>query len=338
MAYKDYLIRRTLLNIPILIGLSILIFVITRVIPGDPVSLALGPQATEAQVAKLRREMGLNQPLYEQYIDWFIGVFHGDWGDSLRTGNDVFTDVVSRLPATFELVVVAVIIAILLAIPLGVIAGTNKDRVEDHLSRLGALFGVSMPRFWVAILLQLVIASQLGLLPLIGRLSDSVQPPPPVTHLYLVDSLIAGQWATFIDAFQHILLPAFALGLATLAQVMRLIRSEVIEEQREDYVTAEKAYGLPQTLIEYKYILKNSFTSALTIIGLEFGFLIGNAFLVEIVFAWPGMARYGVKAILFHDFNAVVGIVIVVGVAFVLANLFVDVLYGYLDPKVTQGD
>lgn len=315
-----------------------LIFTISRVLPGDPVRLALGPEASQEQVERVRVAMGLDQPIYVQYGDWFTGVLQGQWGASLRTGNNVLFDILIRLPATIELVVVALAFAIALGIPFGVIAGTNKDRWPDHVSRVLALSGVSMPRFWVGILLQILFVVVLGLLPLTGRLSDSVTPPPAVTHLYLVDSLIAGQWATFVDAAQHIVLPAFALGLSTLAQVMRLTRSDMIEESRKDYVLAARSYGLPSGLIKYKYMLKNAFSSSLTIIGLAFGFLLGNAFLVEIVFAWPGMARYGVKAILFQDFNAIVGVTLVVGVAFVTANLVVDVLYGYLDPRVRLGE
>lgn len=334
MSYVDYLIRRALQSIPVVFGLSVLIFTISRVIPGDPVRLALGPEASEQQVEALRTEMGLDQPLPLQYVDWLIGVLQGDWGMSLRTNNNVFNDIVARLPATFELVVVTLFFAVLLAIPFGVVAGTNKDHWQDHLSRITALFGVSMPRFWVAIVLQIIFVVSLGLLPLSGRLSDGVAPPPAVTHLYLVDSLLAGQWATFVDAVKHLILPALALGLATLAQVMRLIRSDMIDEQRKDYVLAAQAYGLPNNLIEYKYMLRNAFTSSLTVIGLQFGFLLGNAFLVEIVFAWPGMARYGVNAILYQDFNAIVGVTIVVGIGFVAANFIVDLLYGYLNPRV----
>lgn len=337
MSYTDYLVRRFLQNFGVLAGLSVLIFTITRIIPANPVRLALGPEASAQQVAKLSAEMGLDKPIYIQYIRWIGGVLSGRWGISLRTGNNVLVDILSRFPATLELVIVALFYAIILSIPLGVIAATNKDKLKDHLSRISALFGVSMPRFWVAILLQVVFVAGLGLLPLTGRISSGVSPPPPATHLYLVDSLLAGQLGVFLDSLRHITLPAFALGLASLAQLMRLIRSDIIEEMRGDYVLAMKAYGLPESLIRYKYMLKNAFTSALTIIGLEFGFLIGNAFLVEIVFAWPGMARYGVKAIKFMDFNAIIGVTMVVGVAFVTANLFIDILYGYLDPRIRYG-
>jgi len=338
MSYVSYLARRGIQSVPVVLGLSMLIFVISRVIPGDPVSLALGPEASEQQVKALKAEMGLDDPLPVQYVDWLIGVVQGDWGMSLRTNSNVFGDIIARLPATFELVVITLFFAVLLAIPFGVIAGTNKDHWQDHVSRITALFGVSMPRFWVAIVLQIIFVVSLGLLPLSGRLSNGVEPPPEVTHLYLVDSLITGHFGTFLDAAAHLVLPAFALGLATLAQVMRLIRSDMIDEQRKDYVLAARSYGLPNNLIEYKYMLRNAFTSSLTVIGLSFGFLLGNAFLVEIVFAWPGMARYGVEAILYQDFNAIIGVTIVVGVGFVAANFIVDLLYGYLDPRVRLGD
>jgi peptide/nickel transport system permease protein len=334
MSYVDYLARRGLQGAPVIFGLSVLIFFISRVLPGDPVRLALGPEASQQQVETLRAEMGLDQPIPVQYVDWLFGVVQGDWGMSLRTNNNVFSDIVARLPATLELTLVTLLLAVVLAIPFGVVAGTNKDKWQDHVSRLTALFGVSMPRFWVAIVLQIIFVVTLGLLPLSGRLSNSVTAPPAVTHLYLVDSLLAGQFETFVDALRHLILPASALGLATLAQVMRLIRSDMIDEQQKDYVLAARAYGLPNNLIEYKYMLRNAFTSSLTVIGLAFGFLLGNAFLVEIVFAWPGMARYGVQAILYQDFNAIVGVTIVVGVGFVGANFVVDLLYGYLDPRV----
>lgn len=334
MSFSDYLIRRALQGVPVLFGLSVLIFSITRVIPGDPVRFALGPYASDEQVQQYRIELGLDEPIYIQYLDWLSGLLTGQWGQSLRTNNDVFVDIMTRLPATFELVIVAMFIAVSLAIPLGVIAGTNKDEPKDHLSRVSAIFGLSMPRFYVGILLQVLFVGWLGILPLSGRLSSGVAPPPHVTGLYLVDSLLAMQLETFVDSATHLLLPAFALGLATMAQVMRLLRSDMIEEQRKDYVIAAESYGLPKNLIRFKYMLRNAFSSSLTIIGLAFAFLLGNAFLIEMVFSWPGMARYGVQAIVYQDFNAVVGVVMVVGFAFVLVNLVVDVLYGLLDPRV----
>jgi len=334
MSYVGYLVRRGIQSIPVLFGLSILIFFITRVVPGSPVRLALGPNAGEEQVEALRTKMGLDQPIPIQYADWLTGALTGDLGMSLRTDNNVFTDIVVRLPATIELVLVAMLFALLIGIPLGVISGTNKDHWPDHVSRISAITGLSLPRFYVGIVLQLILVGWLGLFPLTGRLSPELTPPPQVTGLYLFDSIITMKLNVFVDAVWHIILPAFALGLSTLAQVMRLLRSDMIEENREDYILAARAYGLPKNLIQYKYMLRNAFSSSLTIVGLAFAFLLGNAFLIEMVFAWPGMARYGVQAIISQDFNAIVGIVMIVGLAFVLVNLLVDMLYGVLDPRV----
>lgn len=338
MSYTDYLVRRTLGIIPTLFGLSIIIFFISRVLPGSPVKAALGKGASKEAVQRVREDMGLDNPLPVQYLDWLTGVFQGDWGQSLLTGDNVFHGIVTRLPATLELIIVAMSLAVLISVPFGVIAGTNKDRWPDYLSRLTALVGVSMPRWWLAIVLQVMFVAWFDLLPLTGRLSDNVTPPPAVTHLYLVDSLLAGQWATFIDAGQHIILPAFALGFASVAQIMRLIRSDMIEELRSDYIMGARAHGIPQQLILYKYALKNAFSSALTLIGLGFAAMLGNAFLVEIVFAWPGVARYGARAVIAQDFNAIIGITMLIGVGFALANLSVDILYGTLDPRIRLGE
>lgn len=336
-SFLKYFVKRSAQSVFVVFGVSVLVFIMTRVIPGNPVRLMLGPQATEEQVARQTEALGFNDPIYVQYIDWLTGFFQGDWGTSVRTGGNVYNDIARTVPATLELVLVALLIAVTLAIPAGVIAGTNQNKIQDHLSRLSALFGVSMPRFWIAIMLQVIFVVTLGLFPLTGRMSSSVQEPTTITHLYLVDSLLTLNFEAFGDALWHIILPAFALGLATFAQVTRLVRSEIIDESRKDYVTASKAWGLPENLIVYKYMLKNAFASSLTIIGLAFGFLIGNAFLVELVFNWPGMARYGVNSILAQDMNAIVGVVVVTGVAFSLSNLITDVLYGVLDPRIRSG-
>lgn len=334
MKRTAYVLRRIAAAVPVLFGLSVLIFLIVRVIPGDPVSAALGPSATQEQVEEFRQELGFDEPLPVQYVDWLSGVFQGYWGISLRTRNDVLADISVRIAATMELVIVAVLLALLVGIPLGVIAGVHKDKWPDHFSRISAFTGVSMPRFWIAILFQILFVAWLGILPLTGRISTAV--PPAVTGFYLIDSLLAGQLDTFLNALSHIILPAIALGLSSMARYARYIRSDFVEEKSKDHVLAAQSYGLPQNLIQYKYILKNSFSSAVTIIGLDFGFLVGNAFLVEIVFDWPGMARYGVEALLFSDTNAIIGVTIIVGVIYIGTNLVVDLLYGYLDPRITM--
>lgn len=337
MSTASRIVRRLLQAVPTLAGLSVLIFTITRILPGAPVRLALGTEATEEQVAAVRREMGFHLPIHEQYIDWLIGVLQGDWGMSLRTGNPVYYDLAVRIHATFELILVAVIIASVLATILGVISGMNKDKWQDHTARIGALFGVSIPRFWLAILLQVIFVVWLGWFPLIGRFPSDVPPPVHITGFYLVDSLIVGEIDKFWLALKHILLPALALGTGTLAQTTRLLRSNIIEENRRNYTMNARATGIPEKLIRYKYMLKNAFTAALTVIGLAIGALIGGAFFVEVIFAWPGVAYYGVQGILFQDLNAIVGITIVVGTTYMAANILVDMLYSWLDPRIRLG-
>jgi len=331
---SDYLVKRLLYVIPVLIGLSILIFTISRVMPGDPVRLSLGPEATKEQIEKLRHDMGLDEPLHIQYWNYMKGLASGELGRSLRTHRDVANDILERFPATFELTTVAMIFAVALGVPLGVRAAIRKDSWEDQLSRLITMTGVALPRFWLGILLQIVFAYQLGLLPTIGRASIA---PEHITGLFIVDSILTADWRALVDSIIHIALPAFTLSLATLAQIMRLTRASIIDELRQDYILAARAYGLPDGLVTYKYMLKNAFTSTLTVLGLTYGFLLGNAFLVETVFAWPGMAQYGVQAVIYKDFNGVVAVTMVVGLAYVLANLVIDMLYGYLDPRIKYG-
>ncbi len=337
----EYAFHRLLQAIPTLIGLSLLIFVITRVIPGDPVSLAvqgLEGSATDEAVNRMREQMRLDRPLWEQYIFWLVDFVQGDWGLSLRSRRNARLDVLETLPATFELVIISLVIAVLLGIPLGIIGGIYKDRLPDHFSRLFALFGMSLPRWWIAIVFQVIFVAMLSLFPLTGRLPRGTDPPPHVTGMYLIDSLLILDWALFVDALTHIMLPAIALSVTTLAQVMRLIRSDMIEQRSKNHVLAARASGLPTNLIYYKYMFKNSFSSSLTIIGLAVGGLLGAAFLVELVFAWPGFARYGVNALLQQDVNAIVAVTVVIGVIYLFANLVVDILYGYFDPRIRLGE
>ncbi|MDR7484574.1 MAG: ABC transporter permease [Armatimonadota bacterium] len=335
MGFGTYLLRRVLHLVPVLVGLSVLIFIVSRVIPGDPVRLALGPDAREEQVQQLRHQMGLDRPLYVQYVTYMAGLFRGDFGFSLRTHRDVAKDLRDFFPATLELTSVAMLLAVALGVPLGIRAAVHKDALDDHISRLVALVGVALPRFWLAILLQLAFAYHLGLLPTIGR---GPAPPVQITGLYLLDSVLAGDFKAFATSLKYLAMPAFALSVGTLAQIMRLIRASMIEEMRRDYALAARSYGLPPRLIIYRYLLKNAFTATLTIIGLSYGFLLGNAFLVETVFAWPGLAFYGVDALLWKDFNAVIAVTLVVGAAYAVVNLLVDLLYGYLDPRIRYGE
>lgn len=330
--FGRYLVKRLPHMILVLFGISLLIFFLARVMPGDPARLALGPEATQEQVQALRYRLGLDQPLYTQYYVFLKGLFKGELGMSLVTKRDVSKDLIQRLPATLELVVAAMTIAVLGGIPLGMLSALHKDRTIDQLSRIFAFAGVSFPRFWIGIMFQITLAYTLGLLPITGRISGN--PPAHMTGLYLLDSLLTRDLAAFMDSFKHILLPAITLSLSPLAQITRLIRASMIEELRKDYTIVSRTIGMPENLNIYKYMLKNAFTATLTVIGLLVGWLIGNAFIVEQVFSWPGMARYGLNSVLRNDFNAVVGVTLVIGVGYVLINFIVDLLYGYLDPRI----
>lgn len=336
MSYKRYLVRRLLWTIPVFIGLSMLIFSLARVIPGSPARLALGPRATEEQIQNLREQMGLDQPVWIQYIDYMSGLLRGDMGQSLTTNHNVAADIGQFFPATFELTTIGMVLAIVLGIPLGVIAGRNKDEIEDNASRGVAFFGISLPRFWSGIILQVIFAFGLGIFPATGRLAEGYE-VSRVTGLMLIDTLLATNLAAFGNAVHHLALPAVTLSLAPMADIARMTRSSFIEEYNKEYVQGLRTHDIPEKVIAYKYVLKRSFSATLTIMGLNYAFLLGGAFLVEIVFSWPGMAAYGVRAILDKDINAIIGVTLVVGIAFLVVNFLVDMLYGYLDPRVRYG-
>lgn len=337
MRYRDYLIRRLLYTIPALIGLSMLIFFIARVMPGDPARLALGPEATEDQVQTLRDRMGLNLPIHIQYVHYMAGIFRGEFGESLYTHRDVAIDLWEYFPATLELTTAAMLLAILVGLPLGIISALRKDKWEDHSSRIFALSGVSMPRFWIGILFQLVFAYHLGLLPTVGRIASNLSPPTRITGFFILDSLLTGNWVVFGNALAHIIMPAVTLALSPIAQIMRVVRASMIEQMRKGYILTARANGMPENLLVWRYMLKNAFIATLTIIGLLYGFFLAGAFVVETVFSWPGMARYGVRAFIYKDFNAIIAVVLLIAVAYAIINIFVDIAYGFLDPRIRLG-
>lgn len=323
--------RRVGQVVPTVFGLLVLIFVISRVMPGDPVRLALGPEATRDQIEAYQKKLGLDRPLPAQFAHYLAGLARGEFGESIRTYRDVRLDLRDFLPATVELVLVALAVAVLAGVPFGILAAVRRDTWVDSLSRLVAVPGVALPRFWVGILLQVGLAYQLGLFPIVGR---AAVPPARITGLYLLDALLTLNGAAFLDSVLHLALPAVTLALPTLAQVARLTRASMIEVFRRPFMLVHQAYGVPPARLVWRYGLRNGLTSVLTLVGMTYGALIENAFLVEVVFSWPGISAYGAAAVLAKDFNAVVGVTLVVGLSFVLANLLVDVLYGVVDPRV----
>ncbi|CAG1015692.1 MAG: ABC transporter permease [Rhizobiaceae bacterium] len=334
MEFALFLIRRVLWSLLVLVGLSVVIFVIARGMPGDPARMALGPRASQEQVDDLREKLGLDRPLIEQYGLYVSGLARGDLGQSLLTERPVNDDIRNTFAATFELVLVTITFAFVLGVPLGVAAARWKDRWPDNVVRLLAIFSAVTPSFFLALLLQILAGYVLHVLPTTGRLPPTMVFSPDMTGLVLIDSLLQGRFDAFAEGLRHVLLPATALAAATMGQIARITRASMIDVSSQDYIEASRAFGVPEPVRVFKYMLRPSFVPPLTILGLEFASLIGNAFVVELVFSWPGMAAYGIRTILQKDLNAVMGVVMVSGVFFVMVNLVIDVLVGFVDPRV----
>ena len=337
MNIRFYILRRVALIIPTLIGLSILTFAIARIVPGDPVGLAAGPRATEEIKEALRREFGLDQPLPIQYVDYISGLFQGDWGQSLYTRREVLGDLRAFWPATLELTTAAVIIATLLGVPAGVISAMYRNRLPDHVARVLSLFFVSFPSFWLAMIFQTWFARDLGLFPIGKRLPVLVAPPPATTGLFLVDSLIQLDFETFVVSLRHLFIPALVLSFGAFASITRITRASMVEALEKDFVRMERAIGIPYRVIIYKYVLRNALIATITVISLNFGWLMAGAILIETIFDWPGLGLYAVHASLSLDFQPIMGIAVLYGIIFSVVNILTDIVYGILDPRIRYG-
>jgi len=327
------LLQRVGTSLLVLFGVSILIFLIARVIPGDPARIALGPNATADAVNALRQQLHLNDNIFVQYAYFLGGLVHGDLGISLYTNRPVTLDLEQFLPATLELIIVSGIIMVAVGLPLGILGARYRNTWIDSSLRVVALLGVSAPSFVWAVVLMLLFAYFVPLFPIAGRITDSIV-VPPVTGFLLIDALIAHNVVAFGDALRHLILPAFALALSGIGQISRLTRAHMIETYDKPFTEMAEAYGFPEGRIARKYVLKPSMIPSLTIIGLEFAALLGNAFLVESVFAWPGLSKYGVQVILRKDLNAIIGTVLVISLMFLLANIIVDLLVLVINPRI----
>lgn len=334
MRFLSFLGNRTGQALLVLLGLSILMFVLARVVPGDPGRLALGPNATAGQVQSLDHDFGLDRPIWVQYGRYLGGAVHGDFGTAILTRRNVFDDLRDTFPATLELVLASTLLVVVLGVPLGVLAALHRDGPIDAGARLLALLGVATPDFLVGIFLQLLFGYVLGILPVAGQIGQNLQFHGTITGMLAVDALLAGNWQVFGSALTHLILPSVALAVAGLSQVVRLVRASMIEVLRREHVQAMSLRGVPRSRVAFKYALKPALIPALTVVGLTFASLFGEAFLIEAVFGWPGMASYGVRAMLEKDLNAIVGVVLIVGVMFSISNLAMDLLRGYLDPRI----
>ena len=333
-----FMFRRLLLVIPSLLGLLIFTFFLIRMVPADPAAALAGENATPAQVAEIRRQYGLDQPLYIQFAVYLGQVARLEFGESAYSRRPVVLDIKERLPATLELTLSSLLFATLLGIPLGTVAAVYHNRWPDMLLRILSVGGIAVAAFWFAIELQLLFAMRLDWLPLRGRLSPGLTPPPTLTGFYLLDGLVTGRWDAFGNALSHLILPAFTLSLGGLATITRFTRAGVLETLQKDFVTYERAQGFPQRVLIWKFVLRNSVVAAITQIGLLFGGLVAGAVVVETIFDWPGIGFYTVQAILTADYKVMLAVTLLIGVIYALVNIIVDVVHGLIDPRLREED
>ncbi len=328
-----YIIKRILMLIPVLIGVSIIVFLIMRVFSPDPAPIVLGQHATAETVEKWREANGLNSPVYVQYFDFIKGALTGDFGTSYYTKTPVLKEIMSRFPATIELAIAAIILASIFGILIGVISSVKKNSIFDHSGMILALIGVSMPIFWLGILLIILFSGILHILPSGSRIDPLLQPYGG-TGFYIIDTLMSGDMEAFVDYIKHLILPAAALGMYSMAIITRMTRSSMLETLNQDYIRTAKAKGLKSGRVITHHALRNAMIPVTTVIGLQLGSLLGGAVLTETVFSWPGIGHYTVECILKSDFPVVQGIVLLIACIFVLINLVVDIFYAFLDPRI----
>jgi peptide/nickel transport system permease protein len=337
MSFASFLGRRAVHSIFVLLGLSIVIFIIARIMPGDPARMAVGARAPQWVVDNLREQMHLNDPLYVQYVYWLRDALRGDFGISLVTRRPVADDIKEFFPATLELALLAGIINGAGGIILGTISAWRKDSWVDNFVRVISYLGVVTPSFVFAILFLLLFGMTLNWAPTMGRLSAEISRPPTITGLLTVDSLLAANPRAFFDALWHLALPALALSLGGMSQEARITRSTMSDNLTKDYIAAERSLGIPGSVIMRSFLLKPSLIPTVSILGLDFAATLGNAFLVELIFVWPGMSRYGINAMLRKDLNAISAVILILGVVFIITNIAVDIVVARLDPRIQLG-
>ena len=316
-----------------LLGVSFVVFFMVRAIPGDPAQILLGQTATQAQVQEMRAQMGLDKPAVVQYVLFLRDAFTGDLGESITTGRPVTVELMARLPATLELTAFAMIIAVLVGVPVGVISAVKQYSILDKVTSVLALAGISMPIFWLAMILVVIFTVNLQLLPFPGRLSSETT-ITAITGMVLVDSLLTFNLAGFWDGLKHLILPAVALGTIPMAVVTRMTRSSMLEVMNEDYVRTARAKGVVPWRVVFKHALRNAMLPTITVIGLQTGLLMGGAIITETIFAWPGVGQIAYDSINRRDYAMIQGVVLYGALLFVLVNLVVDILYAVLDPRV----
>ena len=329
----QYAIKRFLTIVPVLVGVSLIVFGFIHLIPGDPAVTMLGERATPERVAEIRTQLGLDRPLYVQYFIYVGKILRGDLGASILRGDPVLQDLSKRFPATVELALSAITVAVLIGVPMGIVAAVWRNSIFDALSRLIALTGVSMPIFWLGLMLAWVFGVVLGILPTGFRLNTSVT-IVPVTNLFLVDSLLAGDGEAFAAAARHLVLPAVALSTIPMAVIARMTRASLLEILSQDYIRTAESKGLPRRAVILRHAMRNALLPVMTVTGLQIGRLLAGAILTETIFSWPGIGLWIFEAIQARDYPIVQGATLFIATIFVLVNLLTDLLYAVVDPRI----
>lgn len=337
MNLLSYLLRRLVGFAAVMIGISIITFGISHLVPADPAIVALGDHATDAQIEAFREKYGLNKPVPEQYRIYATNLLRGDLGTSLRTRRPVADDLRNFFPATFELSLTALLLSILIGIPAGVVSATARNRLPDHIVRIVSLVGGSVPIFWLGLILIGFFYGRLGWLPGGARIDKFIPPPPTVTGLFTVDSLLAGDAQAFLSSVHHLLLPALTLGYFSTAIIARMMRSSMLEVLNHPYVLAARAKGLHQRRVVWRHAARNALIPTVTTIGVTFGSLLSGAVLTETIFSWPGLGRYATSSAINLDFPAVMGVTLLAALIYTITNLIVDLWYQWLDPRIRHG-
>jgi peptide/nickel transport system permease protein len=329
----SYIIRRLLSLIPTLLGVSIIVFLFLRMIPGDPALALAGEHATEETVERFRREFGLDKPLHEQYITYMGKILRGDLGRSILSRRPITDEIRVRFPATFELSVCALFVALIVGLPAGIISATKRNSPIDNMAMVGSLLGISMPIFWLGLMLNWVFAVQLGWLPSVTRLDSNIE-LQRITNLIIVDSILTGNAEALLNGIQHLILPAIALGTIPMAIIARMTRSAMLEVLEQDYIRTARAKGLIERVVTVRHALRNALLPVITILGLQVGVLLSGAVLTETIFAWPGIGRWLYLSILSRDYPIVQGMALFITTLFLVVNLLVDISYALVDPRI----
>lgn len=334
--FVQYVARRLALIPVTLLGVSAIVFLLARIVPGDPAQLAAGDQATPAMVEAFRKEYRLDRPVWEQYVAYLGGLVQGDLGRSMFTGRPVRDDLRAYLPATIELTAVGMTLALLIGLPAGVFSALYRNRWPDQIARGLALTGVSFPVFWLALMLQLLLAVSLDLVPIGGRFPAAYKGPPTITGFYTLDFALARDVEGVGLALRHLLLPAMCLAVGSVASITRITRTSVLDVLGRDFIRTSRAMGLPERVVIGKYVLKNAFIATLTMLGVALTYMLAGSVLVESVFDWPGIGLYAFKSIIQLDFQPIAAFTVVVGAMVAFVNLGIDVLYGVFDPRIRR--